>query len=348
MKKIFLIISLIMIFVINGYSQNQYVSWNFNTYVSNANYSSNSQNKQDSVKTIYNNNITISTITRGNGVSKIDGNTLYRTSGWPKSIDTVSHNGHYIYFTITTKNGITVNDLHYITNSFIYSSNITSIFTRVIKTSTTTVVIYIYLATNSPNNETQLNTISVNGDAPLPIKLQSFNSSVSMNNVNLTWKTESEINNNKFEIYRNDIKVGEVKGNGTVNTVSTYIFEDRNLQSGQYLYKLKQIDYNGNYEWFNLSSVVNITTPTKSNIVQNYPNPFNPTTKINYTVDKNSLVSIKVYDISGKQIVTLVDEYKTSGYYSVDFNGSNLSSGNYIYVYETNGIQITKRMTLIK
>ncbi len=80
----------------------------------------------------------------------------------------------------------------------------------------------------------------------------------------------------------------------------------------------------------------------------NYPNPFNPVTKIYYTLSHAGSVTIKVYNILGKIVTSLVDDYKTAGNYSIDFDGFNLSSGIYIYQMKTNGYTKTKKMILLR
>ncbi len=90
------------------------------------------------------------------------------------------------------------------------------------------------------------------------------------------------------------------------------------------------------------------TAPDKYLLSQNYPNPFNPVTKINFAIPKSGLVTIKIYDLLGKEVRTLVNETKNAGSYSVDFNGSELSSGIYFYKINVNGFSDIKKMTLIK
>jgi hypothetical protein len=86
----------------------------------------------------------------------------------------------------------------------------------------------------------------------------------------------------------------------------------------------------------------------KYSLSQNYPNPFNPTTKINFAIPQNGFVSLKVYDISGKEVMTLVNKNMTVGSYAVDFNGALLSSGVYFYRLETGSFTETKKMMLVK
>ena len=89
-------------------------------------------------------------------------------------------------------------------------------------------------------------------------------------------------------------------------------------------------------------------TPEKFELSQNYPNPFNPSTKINFSLPKQGFVTLKIYDVVGKEVAKLVNEVKPAGYYSVYFNASTLSSGVYFYRIETTGFVETKRMMLIK
>jgi len=101
-----------------------------------------------------------------------------------------------------------------------------------------------------------------------------------------------------------------------------------------------------------LSSVsvnqVSNEVPSNFSLSQNYPNPFNPTTNIKFAVSKAGLVSLKVYDLSGKEITTLVNENMSVGTYEYKFNASNLSSGIYFYTLSANGFTETKKMMLIK
>ncbi len=124
-------------------------------------------------------------------------------------------------------------------------------------------------------------------DTQLPVELSSFSANTNGNNVNLNWSTVSELNNSGFDIERKEVasstwnKVGFVNGNGTSNASHSYTYSDNNLSTGKYNFRLKQIDFNGNYEYFNLAGEVQIGVPVKFELSQNYPNPFNPTTKLN-------------------------------------------------------------------
>lgn len=90
------------------------------------------------------------------------------------------------------------------------------------------------------------------------------------------------------------------------------------------------------------------TSVYEFNLAQNYPNPFNPSTKINYSIQSEGLVTLKVFNILGQQVVTLVNDFKTAGSHTVNFNASKLSSGIYLYKINSNGYTQTKKMMLIK
>jgi hypothetical protein len=194
----------------------------------------------------------------------------------------------------------------------------------------------------------------------LPVELTSFISNVSPErNVKLDWITSREINNTGFEVLRklqtenNWINLGFVKGKGTAQSTANYTFEDKKLNSGKYEYKLKQIDNNGNYKYFNLNNIIEIKLPEKYSISQNYPNPFNPVTKIDFDLPFDSRVRIVVYDMLGREIKTLASgELKQAGFYTVELNAANLASGMYFYRMIANGQDkdfiFTKKMVVLK
>jgi len=188
-----------------------------------------------------------------------------------------------------------------------------------------------------------------------PVELTSFTHTVNKNNVTLDWITSGESDNSGFEIERSAdnanniewIKSGFVTGFGTTNESVRYSFTEK-LNTGNYFYRLKQIDFNGNFEYFYLSGNVNIGLPNKTELLQNYPNPFNPSTKISFAIANSSKVSLNIYDISGKEVTTLIDGIQNAGYYELIFNAVNLPAGIYFYRLISNDFSITKRMILIK
>ena len=194
-------------------------------------------------------------------------------------------------------------------------------------------------------------------DNPTPVEISAFNSSVSGRDVSLLWSTSSEINNSGFEIEKSNVKgqmsdewsmVGFVPGNGTSTEIHNYAFTEKGLNTGKYNFRLKQIDYNGNFEYFELAEEVVIGIPLKYNLSQNYPNPFNPVTTINYDLPDDGIVNIRLYDILGREMQSLVNEMKTAGYYKLQFNAADLSSGVYFYRMTTEDFVAVKKFVVLK
>jgi len=198
---------------------------------------------------------------------------------------------------------------------------------------------------------------------PLPVEISSFSANISeQRNVILKWVTDKEQNNAGFEIQKsgtgnqnsenNWTKIGYIAGNGNKNTPTNYSFTDAKLSSGKYKYRLKQIDFNGNFHYYNLNGNIEIGVPKDYNISQNYPNPFNPATKIDIDLPFDSKVNLKIYDLSGREVKTLMNEIKQAGYYTVEFNASSIASGVYFYriIAEGKGQKfvMTKKMAMIK
>ena len=190
----------------------------------------------------------------------------------------------------------------------------------------------------------------------LPVELSSFTASVKNRDVNLNWITISEENNAGYDIERSArpnewSKIAFVKGNGTTNESKNYFFTDKGLSTGKYKYRLKQTDYNGNYEYFNLSNEIIIGVPEKYNLSQNYPNPFNPVTKINFDLPADGIVTMKIFDVMGREVATIVNEYRTAGYHTVTFDAKGIASGIYFYriTAGTEGqYMMTRKMMVIK
>ncbi len=207
---------------------------------------------------------------------------------------------------------------------------------------------------NSYNSLTTLNVELVS--SIIPVELISFYYSINDNDVTLHWTTASETNNQGFEIERSKRqearsdkwnKIGFVNGQGTTTELQTYSFSDNNLDAGKYQYRLKQIDFNGSFEYSNIINL-EIISPNKFSLEQNYPNPFNPTTNIQYTMGSKQFVSLKVYDVLGNEIATLVNEEKSAGNYKVEFSNKNISSGIYFYVLQAGSFIETKKMILLQ
>jgi hypothetical protein len=200
------------------------------------------------------------------------------------------------------------------------------------------------------------------GAITLPVQVTSFTGLVIGNTVALDWKTATEVNSYMFEVERRTNaeweSIGQLPGSGTSNAPLDYVYIDslKNVSSGSIFYRLKSVNndgsfqYNGNVEVV-VSALTAVTTPAIPNIYalsQNYPNPFNPTTTINYQVQKAGGVSLKVYDMLGREVATLVNGEKEAGHYSAMFDAAKLSSGTYIYRLQSGAFTETKKLVLLK
>ncbi len=235
----------------------------------------------------------------------------------------------------------------------------------------------------NPSNWTFHNTtvydLPISGSFPVPVELTSFTALLNNDTVELRWETATEVNNYGFEVERaikneeleinNWEKIGFVLGHGNSNSPKSYEFIDaspfgENRPSGNLQYRLKQIDTDGTYEYYNLTAEVDATItslndeqlPEEFHLSQNYPNPFNPSTTITYTIPVVDVpsgvevqhVSLKVYDILGNEVSQLVNKSQAAGIYQVEFDANKLTSGMYFYKLETGSFTETKKMMLIK
>ncbi|MBL1212363.1 MAG: T9SS type A sorting domain-containing protein [Ignavibacteriae bacterium] len=187
----------------------------------------------------------------------------------------------------------------------------------------------------------------------LPVELTSFSVQTVNGYALITWQTASEQNNLGFEIQRsvgmknNWGNIGFVPGKGTSNAANYYSFtDDKNLLSGNYSYRLKQIDLDGSYTFSDVLQL-NITEPDETVLYQNSPNPFNPSTNIEFKVQSAQNVILDVYDIKGERIITLVNKYLQPGSYKFNFDAGNLSSGIYFYRLQSDKT-IIKKMNFLK
>ncbi len=185
----------------------------------------------------------------------------------------------------------------------------------------------------------------------VPVELTSFTAEVKANNVLLNWSTATETNNRGFEIEKSYgeefFVIGFIQGMGTISDPQNYSFVDKDVQARQYSYRLKQINFNGTYE-YSRTIEVTVNAPYDFRLSQNYPNPFNPSTTIKYSIPTAEFVTLKVYDLYGQEVSTLVSEQKQEGSYSVKFDGSNLASGVYVYKLAAENFIDSKKFTLLK
>lgn len=211
---------------------------------------------------------------------------------------------------------------------------------------------------NNPDREYGwgiLNTLQAISFFPVPVELTSFKASVANDVVTLNWETATETNNRGFEIERagnpeeekNWITLGFVKGNGSTTNISAYSFTDEQVVTGTYTYRLKQIDFDGSFEYSNIIHVV-VDNPGQFSLSQNYPNPFNPVTNIKFSLPVSGQTSLKVYDMLGREVKTLINKDMPAGNYEVYFNASGLPSGIYFYTLTNGNFTSSNKMTLLK
>jgi len=188
----------------------------------------------------------------------------------------------------------------------------------------------------------------------IPVELISFTGTLVDNSVKLEWSTASETNNQGFEIQRS---IGDesyqtiafIEGIGTSTETTLYSYLDNPTLTNNIglRYRLKQMDYDGTFSYSNAINI-EISTPLEFALMQNYPNPFNPSTKITFQIPESGLVSLKIYDVLGIEIATLLNEEKIPGKYEIDFDASYLSSGIYFYTLRAGNFISIKKMILIK
>ena len=191
----------------------------------------------------------------------------------------------------------------------------------------------------------------------VPVELMGFSAEVFGSKVELTWSTATETNNAGFEIERKELnnqfeKIGYVDGNGTTSEITNYKFVDETAFSNNYSYRLKQIDFNGTFEYSHVVEV-DLTLPNEFSLKQNYPNPFNPSTTIEFSLPVQSNVSASVYSLLGEKVFELNSNEFEAGINRIEFNGRNVTSGIYFYTISAQGIDgsyfnQTKKMLLMK
>ena len=198
----------------------------------------------------------------------------------------------------------------------------------------------------------------------IPVELASFTAIYvpAQKSVHLDWKTCSEKNNYGFEIQRGETrdrfhKIGFVKGSGTCNTPKIYSFIDQNVLTGKIYYRLKQIDYDGGFEFSQIIEV-NVDAPENYVLSQNYPNPFsvkktNSQTIIQFELPKEDKVEIIIYDILGRRVRTLVAKIFSQGIHRLNWDGKDeygkmVSAGIYYYQMKTQTFNAVKKMLIFE
>jgi hypothetical protein len=215
----------------------------------------------------------------------------------------------------------------------------------------------------NPDSQSRTGTGILAIDAPLPIQLASFTGSV-VNGINvlLRWTTLSEINNYGFEVQRSIRQLSDyatipnsfIPGHGTTTEPHSYSYTDVTAAYGRWWYRLKQIDLDGTIHYIDGIRVDVLTTVAESGLPlctalhQNYPNPFNPSTTIRYSLAKQTLVRLRIYNTLGQEVATLVDGAENAGEHSVEWAPRTASSGVYLCRLQAGDYVENRRLVLLK
>jgi hypothetical protein len=201
-----------------------------------------------------------------------------------------------------------------------------------------------------------IDNVTIYGLTVVPVELTSFAATTDNRNVTLNWSTATELNNSGFQVERSSGSayevVGFVAGSGTTTEVRNYNFVDQNVASGTYSYRLKQVDFDGTFEYSNTIEV-EVLGVKEFALGQNYPNPFNPSTTINFSLAVGSKVSLKIFDVLGQEVATLINGQLAAGSQEVSFDASSINSGVYFYRIDASGVDgqkfsSVKKMILTK
>jgi len=141
--------------------------------------------------------------------------------------------------------------------------------------------------------------------------------------------------------------IGFIPGHGTTTEPYNYSFKDEVISQGALQYRLKQIDYNGSFT-FSDEVNIDITLPLEFKLFQNYPNPFNPGTLISWQLALPNFVTLKIYDVLGSEVSTLISKELQAGNYKIEFDGAEFPSGIYFYQLNADNFSDVKKMILTK
>ena len=189
----------------------------------------------------------------------------------------------------------------------------------------------------------------------LPVEITNFIAEKKLSAVELRWTTATEVNNYGFEVERRIIgetssrwnTIGFVAGAGTSNSPHQYSYNDNNLPSGKFAYRLKQIDRDGSFQYYG-NAEVEMTAPAEFFLGPNFPNPFNPATTFSFSLPLKSLASLKVFDALGREVSVVFSEELLAGKYSRQWNAADLPSGMYFYRLQAGSFTQTKKLILLK
>lgn len=191
----------------------------------------------------------------------------------------------------------------------------------------------------------------------VPITLKELRGKLNNNfTISLNWTTSTESGNKGFVVERSEsgnqpnwISIGFVPGVGYSTIERSYSLIDNNIQLNKiYYYRLKQLDFDGNFSYSN-EVVIRVKDLQKDQLLlSNHPNPFSGIQIIKYNLPAGGMVNLKIFDIAGKEVGTLVNGFQQSGLYSKEFNATRLSNGIYFCKLSVDGESITNRIMLIR
>ncbi|RKY98867.1 MAG: hypothetical protein DRQ13_03095 [Ignavibacteriae bacterium] len=213
------------------------------------------------------------------------------------------------------------------------------------------------VTSNDPNNLEVTIPITMTVTNEIPVELVSLVAENILDEVILKWQTASETNNMGFEVEKGEKsivngqtdwnKVGFINGSGTTTERMNYIFKEKISKPGIYLYRLKQIDFDGTVA-YSPEVEIDVTGPKEFALFQNYPNPFNPVTTIKFSLPKQADVKLVVYNAVGQVVEELINETMEEGYHEVQFTADDFASGVYYYRLNTSEFNSIKKMLLLK
>jgi hypothetical protein len=211
---------------------------------------------------------------------------------------------------------------------------------------------------NPPGSNPDIGAYEHSRDVPLPVELTTFQAFAGDGQVTLCWRTESESDNSHFVLYKRKAgeeifhELTEVPGHGTTTEPHDYEYVDRFVRNGiTYDYQISDVDITGRetiHEQIASATPSAAVVPTDFALYAPYPNPFNPATTIRYDVKETGLVTLKVFDLLGREVTTLVHRTLPAGSYSIVWDGSGLPSGIYLCRMESKGFQETRKIVLLK
>lgn len=167
--------------------------------------------------------------------------------------------------------------------------------------------------------------------------------------VTLNWQSLSETNNSHWLVKRDDEQIARYQGQGNKETATDYRHVDRDVVEGAtYSYTIEAVNYEGNVDVYGPVMATVSAVPHEFLLTQNYPNPFNASTVIRYELAADERVTLKVFNISGQEVASLVDMDQKAGRYTVQWTGKGVSSGVYFYTLTAGDFSQTKKMVFIK